>query len=392
MISTGRLYQINSSRILQHIRNNRGISRITIANELNLDRSTITKIVSQLIDYGMVLTTGKYHGKPGVGRMSTALEINPEYGLVLGIEVQTEFFRTVLVNLDGRLIESDAMAYRNGNGSLEDQLENLIAAAESLARKEGLPLLGAGIGLSGIVDPYSGTIILSNPLKIESPLNLKERLALRTGLPIFIENDANCCCWGEMAFRPDRQHRNFLALLGEFRNIDIAENRKSGIAAGLGIVIRGNVLHGDNFTAGEFRSLKYDNRKPSHSQFSISDEEAQSLPENRELLLKVFGELAYNVSLLVNSLDITKVVVAGDFSRYSAEFEPLLRSEIQTNWLYQTEKKCAFEFPADAAQAVSFGAAGLFICKLFSVPDMTDHIDEDVGYILLEKLRSATIA
>ena len=77
--ATPRLYQINSSRILQEIRLHRGKSRIAIAEDLSLDRSTITKVVRQLIEYGIVRTAGKYHGKPGVGRMATGLEIVPDF-------------------------------------------------------------------------------------------------------------------------------------------------------------------------------------------------------------------------------------------------------------------------------------------------------------------------
>ncbi|MBN1410145.1 MAG: ROK family transcriptional regulator [Spirochaetales bacterium] len=385
MISSGRLNRINFYRILQQIWANRGISRISIAQQLNLNRSTVTKVVNRLLEYGLVVTTGKYHGKPGVGRMATALEINSNFGLVLGIEVQTDFFRSLLVNLEGKPLESETKAFRKGTDILEDELVNLINAAKLRAESEGIPLLGAGIGLSGIVDPYAGTILHSNSLKIDKPVHLKEGLCQRTGLPIFIENDANCCCWSEIAFRANK-HNNFLAVLGEFRMVDAIENRKKGVALGLGIVIQGKVLHGDNYTTGEFLSLFYDNKKPSHNQFSITDEEALSLPDNREVLLRVFNELARNVSLLVNCLDITKIIVTGDFSRYSEDFEPLLKLEIQRNWIYPTVKNCVIEFPSDESQAVSFGAAGLFVCKLFSVPDMTDQTDEEIGCILLKKL------
>jgi len=107
MVPTRRLYQINSSRILQEIRQNRGKSRIAIAEDLDLDRSTITKVVRQLLEYGIVRTTGKFHGKPGVGRMATGLEVDPDFALVLGIEIQTEIFRTVLVNLDGEILHAE---------------------------------------------------------------------------------------------------------------------------------------------------------------------------------------------------------------------------------------------------------------------------------------------
>ncbi|MDA3851780.1 MAG: ROK family transcriptional regulator [Spirochaetaceae bacterium] len=386
MISISRLYQINSSRILQHIRTNPGISRIAVANELGLDRSTITKIVNYLIDIGMVLTTGKYHGKAGVGRKATALQINPTFGLVLGIEVQTDFFQTVLVNLNGQIIQTESYPYQKGNKSLEEQLEFIISSAKEKAIKERIPLLGSGIGLAGVIDPYNGIIIESYPLQLGDGMKLKKYLESRTELPVFIENDANCCCWSDIAFRPGQQHRNFLALLGEFRSVDITGGLTRGIAFGLGITIRGRVLHGDTFSVGEFRSLLYDYEKPSRVQFSITDEEASSLPENRELLLRVFKELAFNMSILVNSLDISKILLAGDFAQYKKDLELILNEAIQKNWLYESTKKCVIESSPGGDKAVSLGAAGLFISKLFSVPDMTDHIEEDVGNILLEKI------
>jgi len=242
-------------------------------------------------------------------------------------------------------------------------------------------------GLSGIVDTYEGIILKSNPLDIHTPLNLKAILEELFSCPVFIENDANCCCWSEKAFRRAPSDRNFLAILGEFRNIDIQKNRINGIAVGLGIVIRDNVLHGDSFTAGEFKSLLYREDDPGRSQFSISDVDAARLPEDKAVLERVFYEVAYNIALLVNTLDITRIVIAGDFVRYPEAISAHLESEINRNWPYPEDKKtCSIVFSPDGEQSVPLGAAGLFIQKLFSVPEMTDHIDEPVGLILLDQI------
>ena len=387
MITKKRLYQINSSRILHYVRLNRGVSRIQAAADLELNRSTLTKVVRFLMEQGLVRETGKYRGKPGVGRMAIGLEIDSGFGLVLGVEVQTEAFRWVLVDLYGTLMASGSKAFDAAGSPLEDQLCALIDGirAENSGR-ETRPIVGVGIGISGIVDPYTGTVIYSYPLGITDPLNLRDRVALKTEVPDFIDNAANCCGWSEMAFRQAPEGRNFLALLGEFRNIDVTQNRQSGFAFGIGIAIRENVLHGDNFTAGEFRSLKYDHDKPSHSQFSINDAEAARLPTDREVLLRLFDEIAYNVSLLVNTLDITKIVLSGEFSRYREDLAPILEREIRKNWLYQKPRSCSIEHSPDGDNSVSIGAAGLFIQKLFSVPGMTDHIDEEVGFVLLERM------
>lgn len=386
MLTTMRLYQINSSRILQHIRKNRGKSRIAVSEELGLDRSTLTKVVRDLIARNLVRTTGKYRGKPGVGRMATGLEINPDFTLVLGIEAQPRFCRWALVNLDGTSVSSGTHEYTAGNDDLCAHVQEIYQEALQNAQEKELTISGLGIGLSGIVDPYNGVILNSNPLSITSPWPIRTILEAKLGIPVFVENDANCCCWGELAFRSNGPSRNFLAFLGEFRNVDIGKNKINGTAFGIGLVIRGNVFHGDTFTAGEFRSLLYDHTKPGNSQFSISDQEAMRLPGDTGVLERVFDEVAYNGSLLVNCLDMNKVVIAGDFAAYPELLQKKLEQAIQSNWIYTTKKECAIEFSPDGPLAVAMGAAGLFIEKLFSVPDMTDHIDEAVGYILLERI------
>lgn len=384
MVPTKRMYQINSSRIFQEIWLHRGKSRIAIAEELNLDRSTITKVVRQLLDYGIVRTTGKYHGKPGAGRMATGLEIDPEFALVLGIEVQTEFFRSALISFDGTIIHSETASYEGSD--FVPEICSIIESQIKQAQRAGKPLAGIGIGLSGIIDPYHGIILQSNPLGVQEPLPLRDILQKKFGCPIFLENDANCCCWGEKAFHRAPFDRNFIALLGEFRNIDIRNNRVNGVAVGLGIVIRDTVLHGDSFTVGEFQSLLYDTENPGRSQFSITDEEAERLPADENVLDQVFYETAYNISLLANTLDITRIVIAGDFVLFAEKLSQHLETQIKRNCSCSEKKNCVITVSPDRQQSVCLGAAGLFIQKLFSVPEMTDHIEEPVGTILLDRI------
>lgn len=386
MVTKKRIYQINSSRIIRQIRQNRGISRIAIAEELNLDRSTITKVVRLLIETGLVRTTGKFHGKPGVGRMATGLEINPDFGLILGIEIQTELIRYVLCDLDGTPQHIRCRKNSFPENSLETQIVQITQEACSTAADSNIRIIGIGIGLSGIIDPVKGHILQSYPLQVERELFLREVIERRTGLPVFVENDANCCCWGRLAFGEISPQRNFMTVLGEFRTINIEQNRNNGIAVGLGFVINGEVLHGDNFTAGEFRSLRYDFENCPMTQFALSNEEAQRLPHDEQVLDKLCADLAYNLSLLANTLDITTIVITGDLAAYSEKLSPVLRAELNKNLLYKTARSYTIEYPPVGEQAVCIGAAGFFAQKLFSVPEMNDLADDRVGSILLERI------
>ncbi|HKL86315.1 MAG TPA: MarR family winged helix-turn-helix transcriptional regulator, partial [Treponemataceae bacterium] len=59
MADSNRLHSINTSRILRTIWLNPGISRIKVAEMLDLDRSTVTKIMQVILDKGLVETAGK---------------------------------------------------------------------------------------------------------------------------------------------------------------------------------------------------------------------------------------------------------------------------------------------------------------------------------------------
>ena len=61
-----------------------------------------------------------------------------------------------------------------------------------------------------------------------------------------------------------------------------------------------------------------------------------------------------------------------------------MREAIAANWSYDLDRTFEIEFSPWGNQSVSMGAAGLFVEKLFSVPDIADRFQELVGYDLYE--------
>jgi hypothetical protein len=116
-----------------------------------------------LMDSGLVRETGKYRGKPGSGRMATGLEVDPGFGLVLGIEAQTESLRWALVDLYGEIADAGSSRYGGAPGGLEDQLAALVASVRARMSGERRPLVGVGIGLSGSSTPMAGSSSIPTP-------------------------------------------------------------------------------------------------------------------------------------------------------------------------------------------------------------------------------------
>lgn len=379
MQDPGRLQTINVSRVLRTLRLSPRTSRIRISEELGLDRSTVTKIVRNLMEKDIIRTAGKKSLQSGAGRKQIELVVNGEFGAVLGLEIQRDRWCGVVSFLDGRILRSFSGKFPAplSRDTLVSAVASVLAETGQAARQDGLRLLGAGIALPGVVDPYGGAVVRSFPLGVDSPLPLRDALAEDFPGFLFLENDANCCCWGELAFHPEDRNRNFIAVLGEF-------NRESGFAVGMGFVVRERVLHGDHFTAGEFRSLF--RSAGNRTQFSFSVEELSGLPGNKKQLKKVYRELCTNLAFLVNGLDFTKIVFAGDIPVYRDFLPELLEAAVAEGCIYDIPKSIQTVFASAGEFSVALGAAGLFTEKLFSVPDMSGSAEGPVGYDLFSRI------
>lgn len=383
MADSNRLHSINTSRILRTIWLNPGVSRIKVAEMLDLDRSTVTKIMQVILDRALVVTVGKNTGQTGVGRRQISLRVNDETGVVLGMEIQDTRYCVVVATLSGTIIDSFSAGSQTRKDTLVDRIVDIIAAAKERIAGKNLFILGVGIGLPGIIDPYTGTIIRSHSLGVSEPFGIRAALAERCDLHAFFENDANCCCWGELAFKPENRARNFLAVLGEFREDIPGLSGCHGLAIGIGLVIRERVLHGDHFTAGEFRAMQASRET---GQFSIPFDTLRSIPESTAVLRDAYRELSENLAFLVNCVDLTKIVFAGDLASHPENLRECMEDAVGRNWIYDIDRELVTEFSSYGDRSVSIGAAGFFVEKLFSVPDVADRFQELVGYDLYERI------
>ncbi len=363
---------VNATRILNSIWMHPGISRIGLSRELNLNKSTITKIVSNLMAEGLVLLSETPDQTDNKGRRPTGLFFNTELGVILGIEIQTDSWNGVAVDPSGKVVDSFSSTFLPSNSQLIPIVDEAISFG--LARQEaaGRRILGVGLGLSGQINPYLGIILSSNPLNIHEPLDIHDYCFTRYPFPVVVENDANCCCWNVILEKKSLHPRNFLCVLAEQRRTgwgteqDIADVK--GVAVGLGLVIKDSVLHGDRFSAGEFQSVFKVQTNP--TQFDLPTQELLTMYTDTEIWERTVQELSRNVALLVNVLNISLVKVFGNFVLDAPRFQSILYEEIQVNWPYDNEVQCGIEISANGSDSVAIGAAGYFLHRMFSMPDI----------------------
>lgn len=351
---------LNTFRILSLVWKRRSISRIEVAAELGLTKSTVTKITGQLLADGLVIEAPVTKAE-GRGRPRVALSLNQDKGLVLGLEIRTDGWSSVLIRFDGTVVRSDRGARtwdpRNLAQDWGDLLETLAASPPG-----GAPVLGVGLACPGIVDARSGVLIRSNPLDLQTPLALGLMLEERLGLPVTLENDANCGCWGELAFGASPLPGPFLFVLCEDRRHRTDEPGPHRVAAvGFGLVLGGKPWWGPDHSAGEFSSVLKGTAVDRSLQFNLSDQQMARVFEDPGTQAVLVEELGRNVAMLVNFLNLKAVYVAwppsGDGEAVRREFLRLISS----NWLYPTPVACAVSAPTGGAEAVAWGAAGYFL-------------------------------
>jgi predicted NBD/HSP70 family sugar kinase len=354
----------SSARIARTIWQNPRISRIDIAERLGLDKSTITDQVARLIDCGLIEEIDE--GSAGVrgGRRPIHLSMNRSFGRVIGIEIQAKSYIAVAVDLAGEMLAEMSGQIPEGIPDRSELMLNVVSDCIAELCPASQRLLGVGVGVGGLVDLKKSRIRYSVPLEIKSPLDFGETVAARISVPCLIENDANCCAWGELALNRSDALRDFLFTLVEVHRNPRSADRSVGIGVGFGIVLGGKVFSGAHGNAGEFRSAFCDGR--GDLQLSLPEDALSRLDTDREVLLRAADEMARNIAMLVNTMDFERVYVGGDIEALGVDFPAILRGRLEENWMYPFPKDVGIHYSSLGTKAVAYGAAGMFLDRLLS--------------------------
>jgi len=353
-----------AARIIRTIWQNPRISRVGIAERLGLDKSTVTNQVSRLIEFGIIEEIAEGSAGTRGGRRPIHLAMNRSFGRVIGIEIQVENYVAVVVDLAGEILaETRGSASMAQAGCSEMMLRVVQECSEKLC-PDAQRLLGVGVGTGGLVDLRKGRIRYSVPLGIQEPIDFAKTVAAHIPVPCLIENDANCCAWGELAFNRDEALRDFLFALVEYRRDPKSVGLSGGIGVGFGIVLGGKVYSGAHGNAGEFRSTFCDG--PGELQLSLPKDRLIRLDSDREALFEAADELARNAAMLVNTMDFERVYVGGDIEALDVDFPSILRRRLEENWMYPFPKEVEIHYSSLGGKAVAYGAAGMILDRLIS--------------------------
>ena len=218
----------NRSKILKILRNGKDISRKDLSDQMGLTKAGISTIVSEMIDEGVVLETGSQENS-GLGRNKITLEINKQFGYVLGLSL-TETHLTLLVsNVLGETVDFFTQTYVQLERFETENIINLVTDKSLyLLWSHNIDkslLLGFGIGYIGGLKNLDLERI---KLEIENRLNID----------VVSNNNVKALAMSQMDFAQQEESENFLFV-------------KYGPGLGMAIVQKGSIIEGIDNRAGE---------------------------------------------------------------------------------------------------------------------------------------------
>jgi len=353
-----------AARIVRTIWQNPRISRVGIAERLGLDKSTVTNQVGRLIEIGIIEEIAEGNAGSRGGRRPIHLAMNRSFGRVLGIEIQVGTYVALVVDLAGEILAETRGQVPMDEENRSKMMLAIIHECSAKLCPEQERLLGVGVGIGGLVDLKKGRIRYSVPLGIKEAIDFGKTVAAKLSVPCFVENDANCCAWGELAFNKDEALRDFLFALVEFRRDPKSIGLSGGMGVGFGVALGGKVYSGAHGDAGEFRSAFCDGA--GELQLSLPKDTLSHLDSDRAALVKAADELARNTAMLVNTMDFARVYIGGDIEGLDVDFPSLLRRRLEENWMYPFPKEVEIHYSSLGGKAVAYGAAGMILDRLIS--------------------------
>jgi predicted NBD/HSP70 family sugar kinase len=215
-------------------------SRHELGVATGLSAASVTNVIRDLIDEGIVIETG-LAGSDG-GRPRTMLAMNPEYGYVIGVDIGETRTRVELFDLTmtvrARAEYPLDQAAEHDVDVVVGQIAAGLAAVLDGSGVDAAAILGVGVGVPGIIERGSEVLVHGQTYGWDA-VPLERRLRAHTDLPLRFENGAKTMGQAELWFGSGRGARNAVVVL-------------IGSGVGASLISGGTTYQGATSSAAEF--------------------------------------------------------------------------------------------------------------------------------------------
>lgn len=230
-----------AARVLELVASGQAVSRTELAELTGAAASTISLTVGQLVERGLLAEQGT--SASGGGRPRKVLRLGGADDFAVAADLGGRHARIgVVLSGGGGLKDVSTVPFSIDDGP-ELALPRLAEILESLAERRGRERLrGVGLSLPGPVDVESGMVTLPSRMPGWNKFPVGTWLREHFGVPVAVDNDANCMAVGEHSAHPARRRQSIMV--------------KIGSAIGAGIIVDGRLYRGSTGAAGDITHVR----------------------------------------------------------------------------------------------------------------------------------------
>jgi glucokinase-like ROK family protein len=234
------------ARVLAQLRDEGPLSRVQLADLIDVSRTTIAAEVVRLTELGLVHEAGPAASRGG--RRSVLVDLAPGISFV-GISIGATSLSVGVT--DGRLSvlrtrQRECDIRLGPDAVLAIALEETRAALADVGVERPL---GAGIGVPGPVDFDRGVPVSPPIMPGWDGFPVRDALSRELCCPVVLDNDVNLLAVGEQHAGVARSAQDFLFI-------------KIGTGIGCGIVVHGNLYRGVDGCAGDIGHIRVEDSGP----------------------------------------------------------------------------------------------------------------------------------
>lgn len=233
------LRRVNRAAVLRRMFLDGPLNRVVLAELTGLSSASVTNVVGDLIDEELVVEVGTEESDGG--RPRVLLKVNPDFGVVIGVDVGETRIRVEGFDLSMREVAGAAVSLHPQEHDAVVIMERIGEAVRDLQRRfeaDGRRVLGVGVAVPGVVehDPDGSVHAPGIGWKVVPVARL---LRERVDLPLFVENGAKTLGQAEMWLGAGRGARHAVVVLW-------------GTGVGAAVFADGRLFQGSASSAGEW--------------------------------------------------------------------------------------------------------------------------------------------
>lgn len=364
-------------------------SRAEIAHITGLSPTTVSSLVDELIAGGMVAECGAGESNTS-GRKPILIEVNPNGGYVVGIELVAEGFWLELYDLCGVCVDS----VQKEIGDWDTLGTELIGAIERLMKKLKIreeKLFGICVGVPALVDKDARRVVESSVIPVDENNDFFKALQSRfRRIPVKMGTESCFCAYSEK-FESPREIHNLIYLninegIGGGMIIDDQlYTGTSGYAGEIGQIIVGI---GEDTKTNKLESLasvlaikeRFTAEMNAGAETMVSPHRDGTIPfhhiacafeKNDPLAVRIVDEACEYIALAVGNvicvMNPEEVVVGGRICELGEGFLKLLRQKLKKYVGSSVLNRTLVAYSCSKKNAVTNGCAKYLLSQIFDV-------------------------